>query len=207
MPGDEPATSLLDVLLKTVGVRINLPWGWADASAATGVVRVGDRLVPNRIDVEFPGRDGQPALSMILEVVDGIPQCRDLRLTSVPGGRAVRQVDLKAIHVGDWSDEVFAEFAMEVVGAAAQKFHGGRTAARQSTAAVATFQRSRQRKITPQLLAEAARIYGENFDSRPIEAVAVAFDVSERTASDWITRARKDPSIDLPLTTRGKKAK
>ena len=204
---DEDKRSILEIVLKSLGVRRSLRWGSADASSAKRLVRVGDRVVPDRIDVDFPGADGQPYLRMEMAVVDGVPQCRELRLSSVEGGRDVRGLDLRAIRLSEWVDDIFAEFAMESIPGGVSKSDDPR----QVMGAAAEFQRARRgkgaRSIGPDLIRRAAEVYTEHFTDRPIPAVAAAFGVSERTASGYITLARHEPYNYLPETTRGKKAK
>jgi hypothetical protein len=201
----------VDFVLNTMQLlHVDLPWGSADASIAEALVRVGDRVVPNRISVDFPGRDGQPSLHLDLGVVNGVPQCRSLTVSSVDDGRAVRPVDLTAIKLNDWVADVFAAFAIEVdENGLGSKKYGGPAASRQTVAAAETFQRARRGKgarvVTPQLIEAAAQVYREHFDDRPIQAVMAAFGVTERTASGWITDARRKYNY-LPETKRGKKS-
>lgn len=171
------------------------------------VVRIGDRVVPARIDVRFDSVDGQPCLSLVLEVVDGVPQCRSLAITSVEDGREVRPLDLDAVRLREWVDDIYAAFALDVV----DTEHGVRLGPLedgeeqlQTLGAFAAARRGKAaRRVTPQLLETAAQVYREHIHDRPIAAVAAAFDVSERSASDYITKARR--AGYLPPTTRGKK--
>ena len=172
--------------------------------------RVGDRIVPRFVEVTFPGIDGQPSLFMRLEVVDGVPVCVEVRVERSEGGREVRTLDLRAVRLQDWTDDVYAAFAAEIVDES-----NGNTTARMSNAdevaleSVRQFQAARKgkgaRKIDRALLEKAASVYRDHFDARPIEAVAGAFGVKDRTASLYITLARH--AGILPETTRGRKAK
>lgn len=189
--------------------RVTFDWGYADAPLGPGQqVRIGDRLVPSRVDVLFTGADGQPSLTMRLEVVDGVPSCRELTLASVAGGREVRTLDLTAIRLAEWVDDVYAAFALRVT----NESKGVVVAVKESDhdselGAVEQFRKARKgkaaRKIDDALLRQAAAIYTEHFRDRPIVKVAAAFGVSERTASLYITMARH--AEHLPKTTRGKK--
>jgi hypothetical protein len=141
---------------------------------------------------------------------------------SSPGTRR-KPIDLSAIKLNDWVADVFAEFAIEQTstgtgrklrkymtseGDQAQRLSPA--ASKQRVAAAQEFQRARRGKgarvVTPQLIKEAAEVYKAHFDDRPIQAVTAAFGVSERTASGWITKARREHHY-LPETKRGKKAK
>ncbi len=189
-------------------LRVQFPWGTADASMADRPSEIGDRIVPNRIRVHHPGIDGQPSLTLDLEVVGGVPQCRGVSIVSVDDGREVRPLDLDAVKLSQWVADTFAAFAFERNGVAMERADGGPTGQKQDLAAANEFQRARRgrgaRTINRQLIQEAAEIYKKNFSSSPTKAVASAFGVSERTASGWITRARKEYGF-LPLTKGGQK--
>src|SRR4051812_17007592 len=75
-------------------VRVPLTSGWAEAYCEPPLAVIGDdRRVPRRVDVHFESVDGQPSLDLLLEVVDGIPQCREVRVKSTPDGREVKPLD------------------------------------------------------------------------------------------------------------------
>ena len=153
-------------------------------------------------DVNF---EAELALMRRMDLLeDEVPQCRELRLTSVEGGRAVRTADLSAIRLNEWTDEICARFAIKIEPSGLGRWDNSPALAAD---AGATFQRQRgrngRRLITPSLLRRAAETYRQHFEDRPIEAVAGAYNISTRTASLWITKAR-DRGY-LPPTTRGKK--
>ena len=203
---EEPRKGFLSFWAETV--RLNA--GEADASIATKAVRVGNRAVPNRIRVHFPGaNDGQPSLSLELEVIDGIPQCRSVQVDSVKGGREVRRLDLDAIKLDQWVADMFALFAFEKRGSVFERVNGGRAGSDQERTAANDFQRARRGKgariVNKQVITEAVKIYKANYSERPIKAIAMAFDISERTASNWITRARSNEFKLLPPTKPGQK--
>lgn len=171
-------------------------------------VQVGDRVVPRWVNVVFPGAGGQPRLTLRLEVVDGVPQCREVVVSSVEGGREVKPADLKAVHVTEVLEEVFAALSGRLT-----KTESGRTVIleewgqRAQNEAVKQIVASRKgrhaRRITPELLAQVAQIYRDNIKGNPTEVVATNFGVSKRMASDYVSRARAAGL--LPPTTRGKK--
>ena len=171
---------------------------------------VGERALPCRVDVHFPGADGQPALHMVLGLVAGAPVCRALRFTAHPDGRAVRPVDLAAVKIREWTDAIYAECAMPVEVSTKgstttiTKYVPGSGDRIDTLEAFGEARKGKgARRITPRLLKEAARIYRDNVEDRPIQAVAAALCVSERSASSYITKARA--AGYLPPTTRGKR--
>lgn len=186
--------------------RIRLETGWAEASMSPrNWVRVGDRLMPRRVAVDMPGVDGNPRLQMDLEVLDGRPQCRSVRIESVDGGREIQKLDLRSVEVGRWMEDIFAAFALEVV-----EESGGEIKAVASfdfdaeIGALGAIQGARKaRKITPDLLREVAAVYRANIRGNPTQAIADRFGVSHRQASNY--RKRAEEAGLLPPTTRGKK--
>jgi hypothetical protein len=190
--------------------RVNLDIGYAEAPGF-GDVEVGDRLLPPWIDVTLPSADGQPGLSMRLEVVDGIPECRAVRIESVEGGRAVRPADLKAVHLADWVDDFFALFATRIT----QRHVDGSPAAAvievmtadRHVESVQQIRAARKgkgaRKIDDAFLAGVADVYREHFSDGPTKAVAAVYGVEIRTAAMYVQRARA--AGHLGPTVRGKK--
>jgi hypothetical protein len=186
--------------------RVNLEWGWAEADTAPRRVRVGSWLVPPAIDVHFGGVDGQPELVMRLGVLDGQPQCRELCLKSTDGGRGVRALDLAAVKIESWIEDIFGLFAQEIVSE-----EPGRTIAVQrvgtEVAAARDMHGARKgrgaRTITPALLEQVAAVYTANLSARPLQAVADSRGVSYSMASKYV-RAARDAGL-LPETTPGRK--
>jgi len=171
-------------------------------------VRVGDRMLPPWVDVVMPGAGGQPRLALRLEVIDGVPQCRELTLSSSEGGREIRQLDLRAVHVDELVAEIYGMLAMRVVsegdGVITVAEHGDDAGQADAVRTIREARKGRHaRKITPEFLAEVARVYRENIDGNPTQAVERAFDVSKRMASLYVSRAREAGL--LPPTTRGRK--
>ncbi len=193
-------------------IRREFEIGWADASDPFEVryVEAGNRLLPPLVEVEFPGDGEQPSLHLRLELVDGLPQCRELRITAADNGREVRPLDLAAVRIAETVDDVYALFAMPFV-----ETTEGDTRSRfvsmpdhnSESKSISDWQQARKgkgaRRITPQFLERCAQVYKDNFDKGPIAAVARANGVSERSASAYITEARRRGI--LPKTTRGKK--
>lgn len=187
--------------------RVNFQQGWAEGDSFPRV-ELADRSVPQRIDVHFPGIDGQPELNMRLEVLDGRPQIREMRITSVEDGREVRDKDLRAVDITQWVEDIFAACAMpferNADGSTTLFVKDGDEVQLESVRTVQAA-RSSTRSITPKLLKEAAHVYREHVDAKPIDAVAAHFNVSKRTASEWITKARSPQYGFLNPTKRGKK--
>lgn len=171
---------------------------------------VGDRALPRTVNVHFSGAGGQPSLDLVLALRDGAPECRELHLISHEDGRAVRPLDLDAIRLRDWVDDVYAACAMpartDKSGKSTVLSVPGSGDTLQTLSGFAETRKGKgARRLTDALLREAAEVYRANIDDKPIRKVAAHFGVSERSASSYITKAR-DPAVGLlPPTTRGKK--
>ncbi|MBB6351875.1 hypothetical protein FHU36_008458 [Nonomuraea muscovyensis] len=193
---------------QAVKTRINFETGYAETEGGTPLVRVGDRLLPQRITVVVPCRAGQPRITARLEVLDGIPQCRELSFASLENGREIKQLDLRDISIADLVERTFALFSQRVIleesdhMVAVQDFGSG---ARAEAARIIGQARKGKgaRKITPAFLAEVAKVYREHGEKNPTQAVQRAFDVSPRMAGNYIRKAR-DLEL-LPEVTDGRR--
>jgi len=182
--------------------------GWIDYDGMGEAVRVGDRLLPSELEVQFPGAQDQPALRMQLAVVNGVPQCRSLTIESKPGAREVRTLDMRAVALEDWIEKLYSLTATVIVeeGPDGDMTTGVRTWDQKELRRTArTIQQARavsRRKITPAFLADVAKVYRAHVDERPVEAVQATFGGSYRTAAMYVQRARA--AKELPPTTQGK---
>lgn len=174
---------------------------WDGAGTATwdfADMVVGDRLVPQEINVSIRGGVKQPDLDMKIEVRDGIPQWTEVFLRSRPGGPEVRTKDLTAIRLDDWLEQIVAECSLKKSGTGWGKPVQDLSAVRDIRAA-----RRTPRTVTPELVSAAAEIYKTHFDDRPTDAVARSFGVSYRTAARYVQHAR-DAGL-LSKTEQGRK--
>lgn len=156
----------------------------------------------------MPGAGDQPRLAMRLEVINRVPQCREVRVSSSANDREVRQRDLSAVRVAEIVTEVYAMLSAQIVderdGILTVAEPGGGSALEQAVQEVAESRKGRgSRKITNEFLAEVAETYRSNINGNPAKAVEVGFGVSPRMAGVYIRKAR-DLGL-LPETTGGKK--
>lgn len=195
-----------------VRTRLALEQGWAEWDAP--YVRVGDRAMPERIEVTFPSTaDKWPALTMTIEVRNGVPQCTEVAVRAHEDGREVRSVDLKAVRLEDWVEAISAYAAMDVVEQpdgsleVTKTFYPsgspvGERELRARRDQVRSARAAARRKITDELLELVAATYRANAGDRPVEAVRTAFATSPRTAARYVEMARQRGM--LPPTTQGK---
>jgi len=177
--------------------RIDLTVGWADYDGLGDKMRIGDRMVPQSVYVNFPGVDGQPRLTMTIDSSSGVPRCTDLRIESVEGGREVRTKDLRAVEVDNWIEAIvplaMAQVVSEGPGGTNSVVRVPDSNSADFKAAKATLTRARRigrRKVNDDLYRRVAEVY-KSEDLRPAEAVRLAFGVADRTAFRYIAEARK----------------
>lgn len=172
------------------------------------LVRVGDRLLVRQIRATFPPGAGYPGLELDFEVMDGVPQCRAVRMKAAEGEREVRTSDLRAIPLTDWVEHFFALTATVITGEDESGVIEGvvtldEKAVRKTEKVVQQARSAGRRKITDDFLREVADIYRAHIDERPVEAVRLAMAVQYRTAAMYVERARAEGF--LPKTSPGKR--
>lgn len=169
------------------------------------LVPVGDVFMPDELEVEGTVGPNGPSFSVVITVVKGVPRCTGVAIRESPACSEVRSRDLKAIRLEDILETATA--------LASYRSTGDGTMVRASSVdhrasdirAIREARSQARRKVTPELLAEVADLYRAYFDDSPIERIATAFQVSERTAARYVQLCRRDGH--LPPTTPGKKAK
>lgn len=195
--------------------------GWIDLKPHAGRLRVSgeyvvleDHWMPTVLELSANGtaNDGpDPELYARVEVShDGVPRLAELRLVATdPDSKGVRQADLREVQVSALVEDLLAAFTMRVerddrgdvrvdppypdspAYVAALRFVGRQRTGRTS------------RDITPDLLERVAKVYRENIAGHPTKAVQHHFQVSQRMAAEYVSRARKRGL--LPPTKKGKK--
>jgi hypothetical protein len=185
------------------------------AGERVGLVRLGDVLVPQAVtlytgDVEDKGA---PNVTARFEVRDGRPECVQLTVTAMPGGRGIRLRDLEVFTLDATVEAAFARFGIrpddppatlerpdasrELTAAEVAQLEQLRRTTRGEVKAA---RRGRPRTPVDQL-ARAAEVYREHIDGQPTKAVALVLGLSHRTAARRVQQARAAGL--LPPTTRG----
>jgi hypothetical protein len=132
---------------------------------------------------------------------DGVPECRDVRLVSVGAGRSVRARDLRTVKLDDLIEAGFGLAVLQpdgltervrLRGTDASDLLTGSTSGESQTAVVALRRRRREknRTISDDLLREVAKIYRDNLDRGPTQAVGERFSKSPSTAALYVKLAR-----------------
>jgi hypothetical protein len=159
-------------------------------------VEVGDRDLPEDYEVDgVPDDDDpRPAYHLTFKVIDGAPQCREVRVTSTDHGREVRRSDLQ-FAIEDYLEWATLCVAQPVASTARED---GRLVMtldpRGLDAFRSTVRRARRtthrRGPSDEQLRAAADVY-RAAEHAPTQAVADRFEIAHRTASLWIKRARE----------------
>lgn len=162
--------------------------------AAGPQVRVEDLYLPAEFDMSWPGVQGGPDLNMRFAVVDGRPQCREVRAASTEGGREIRTSDVKSIRIDDFikaASVLAAEHWLDTEGGVTTTVTTNREV--DAAEALQTITRARKdsrRRVTDDLLRTTAEVYREHAGATPTKAVAEHFKVKHRTAGDYVKAAR-----------------
>ena len=168
-----------------------------------------DHWIPRVLEILLEG-DGEPETYARVEVSESGPKLVELRFSSVdPDSRGIRQADLRSVVVAAVVEDFVAGFTFRVQrdeagGAEVQVPVYGSPAYVDALRFVGRMRAGRtSRDITPQLLERVAAVYRDNITGRPTKAVQHHFQVSQRMAAEYVSRARKRGL--LPPTKRGKK--
>jgi hypothetical protein len=187
-----------------------------------GYVRLESHQVPARLELVTAGVE--PEIYARIEVDENRSRLGELRFLSTdPDSRGVRQSDLRAVEVAQLLEDFVALFTLgygliphtyrgkdapaEGIPTYALEFVGSVVEGEGLDPAFSnlarSLRRSRHRDITPALLEKVAEVYRGNFDRAPTKAVEHHFQVSQRMAAEYVSRARGAGM--LPPTSRGKK--
>jgi len=165
--------------------------------------RVGDRLVPEWLELALKGDADGPSCEARVEVRDGAPRVVRLVLLAGDGDGDVQQKHLREIQV-DALVKLLAGFAVQVVEESPGAGHVTTAIDEdEGAAALETLQQRRgRRRLTPQFLRQVADVYLAN-EGAPTKAVRERFFVSMRQATNYIKAA--EAAGLLPPTTPGRR--
>ncbi|MGX9901679.1 hypothetical protein ACW0JT_20580 [Arthrobacter sp. SA17] len=127
----------------------------------------------------MPGDDYPPVILYTFEMRNRIPECTDLHVS--PGSannRGIRAKDLEYVKVDDVLEAALEHLVMV-----------DRLQPQQSREAVRSLMR-RRRVVSVDVLREVARVYEENIEQAPTQAVADYFVISKSAADKRVKRAR-----------------
>lgn len=157
-------------------------------------VRVEDLYLPVEFEMSWPGVQGGPDLNIRFAVLDGRPQCREVRVTSPDGGREIRTADTKSIRIDNFikaASVLAAEHWIDTEGGVTTTVTTNRGAdAAEALQTITRARRDSRRRIDDDLLRTTAEVYRAHADANPTKAVAEHFKVKHRTAGDYVRAAR-----------------
>jgi len=172
-------------------------------------VRLGDYALPEEVTCELEGDKGDPDLAVRFQVVEGRPQCVEVRAEAKAGGRAVRTSDLHSLPLDAMTVSVFAQAALrsrydpETNVTTSEPIADERefwSAVNAADAAV----KAPRRGTTRAELEQVADLYRQYVEGRPVETIRTLMGYgSERTAARRVEQARAAGL--LPETTPGKR--
>jgi hypothetical protein len=169
---------------------------------------VGRLLVPKRIPVLWENDDGSPDLAMLVEVVDGVPTCREVTMRAAAGGREITRADVKALdrQLDNLIGLVVASKSMDI------GLDGAVGTLEAAYLEAGRVRRSQPRTMTPTKLREIASLYRQHAASgKPARAIADHYStpdhaVSIRTARFWVAQARAKGYLDSGTVGRAGEA-
>lgn len=187
---------------------------WTDFPGAGFAVQISadyvvleDHWIPRVLRFKTTSQEPQMYFEVVVPEREGGPRLTEFAFVSRdPNSKGIRQADFRQVQVTALVEDFVAMFTTrierdangEIVGRSAlddlpgmTRFVGRMRAGRTS------------RDITPELLERVASVYRENIDGYPTKAVQHHFQVSQRMAAEYVSRARKRKL--LPPTKRGKK--
>lgn len=167
-------------------------------------VPVRDRLVPPTIRVEVRSEGKQPALSLKIEVRDGVPLCTEVNLLAHPHGPEIRPSDLRAVHLDTLVEQAVSlcSYQQSQPGVATKyaPTHADRLNAERARRG--SVRRGRP-KVPTDRLREVADLYRRHVDGgRPLQVIAEVLDVDPRTAARYVEKCRSSEYKLLPPRER-----
>jgi hypothetical protein len=162
-------------------------------------VALGDRTAPRQVGVTLALDPEEVTYTFALEVVDGRPSCRELRVVAHEGGRGIRQADLAALRVEDLVASAYAIASRREDESALDTFTGLPAVAKTISEATGP----KYRTMSPQHLERVAQVYAADTTGRPTQHVAESYGIPHPTAARWVQKARA--AGHLPRTVKGRK--
>jgi hypothetical protein len=171
------------------------------------MAQVGQVQMPSRFEsqlVEQP--NGDPDVSFVFEVRNGVPECREVHIIATEDGHEVQGINLAGIRLLDVRDRTIRLLFQGFPTVSDGRVHWNplfatedekRDAVRSADAA----RSARKAKMTPDLLREVAGIYRAYVNDNPTQEIADHYNKSHRTAGGYVKAARQrtDPETGKPF--------
>lgn len=190
-----------------------MPYGQVTRDLTDRVV-VGGRLLYRAMDVVFDGVDGEPSLTMRLEVRGERPQCRSICIAANENGREVLPLDITAVDLPTWVESLFAAESKparvdesNVIWVEREDLHSPGPDADEAWRRAVKPIREARRKRGPRKLDDAhyrrvAEVYRAHVARSPTKAVAETFGVKSSMAEKYVSAARDKGFLGAPQRGR-----
>ncbi|WP_144276281.1 hypothetical protein [Demequina sp. NBRC 110053] len=166
---------------------------------------LSDHSIPRTLEIEI-SNPGEPRVYARVEVSEHGQKLTALHFDTGDDERGVIQQDLRDVSISALLEDFIAGFTF-YIDRDAKEVRAPYANTPDFDAALRFASRLRTspatRNINDALLREVARVYRENIDRHPNKAVEHYFQVRQRTAAEYVSRARKRGY--LPPTKRGQK--
>lgn len=167
-----------------------------------------DHWVPMVLRFKTTSQEPQLYFEVFCPEHEGGPRLTEFAFVSRdPDSQGIRQADFREVQVSAIVEDFVAGFTVRIErdeNGEAVKGVPGIDDLPGMTRFVGRMRAGRtSRNITPQLLERVATVYRDNIAGHPTKAVEHHFQVSQRMAAEYVSRARKRGL--LPPTKRGKK--
>ena len=167
-----------------------------------------DHWVPMVLRFKTTAQEPQLYFEVFVPEREGGPRLTEFAFISRdPDSRGVRQADFREVQVSAIVEDFVAMFTVRIERDENGEVVKGISAVDDMPGLTRFVGRMRagrtSRDITPQLLERVAAVYRENIAGYPTKAVEHHFQVSQRMAAEYVSRARKRGL--LPPTKKGKK--
>lgn len=169
------------------------------------VEAIPDHHMPKWIELEAYGFD-EPDVCLRIELRDDVPRLVDLRFRAGPTSREVMSKDLREQDISGFIEVFYSGHVIRVDRTGEKPVVGysldPETQFATQIRNLLQQRRSGKRRITGDFLRQVAAVYRGNINHAPTEAVARAFGVKHRQATDYVKQAR-DRGL-LPPTKQGR---
>lgn len=161
-----------------------------------------ERHMPQWMEVEFFGYSEPNAWARV-ELRDKVPRLVELGWRAGVEAREIKPVDIRGHDLNAIVDDLYATFILTVDHDERLVYHqAGAETIEPALRTLLDDRRSARPRITGALLEDVAKVYRANIQHAPTEAVAKAFGVKHRTATNYVKQAR-DRGL-LPPTKQGR---
>lgn len=167
-----------------------------------------DHWLPMVLRFKTTAQEPQIYFEVVVPEREGGPRLREFAFISRDhDSHGIRQADFREVQVGAIVEDFMAMFTTRIERGETGEVIQAVSAVDDMPGLTRFVSRMRagrtSRDITPKLLEDVAAIYRQNISGHPTKAVQHHFQVSQRMAAEYVSRARKRGL--LPPTKRGKK--